>query len=108
MPVGTNGCLSFCVCCCFFVYSSIDYVGIIPLFNEINYWAGAGRRTINTRSTSIFGSFLMMFRHKGKNKNQSTEVRRLLEHLTFYSSQLSDEERVSASLEAKDEFIYIH
>lgn len=70
-PVDTNGCLSFCVFCCFFVYSSIYYVGIVPSFNEMNYWARAQRGSINTRSTSTFGSFLMMFRQKGVNKNHS-------------------------------------
>lgn len=106
-PVDTNGCLSFCVFC-FFVYSSIYHVGIVPSFNEMNYWARAQRGSINTRSTSTFGSFLMMFRQKGVNKNHSTKVCKLLENLTFYSSQLSGEERVSVSLEAGDEIIYIH
>lgn len=81
-PVDTNGCLSFCVCCCFFVYSLICHVMIIPLYNEMNYWARARRGSTNTRSTSTFGSFLMMFRHKGVNKSRSTKVCKLLENLS--------------------------
>lgn len=50
----------------------------------------------------------MMFRHKRVNKDRSTKGGRLLENLTFYSSQLSSEERVSVSLQAGDEIIYIH
>lgn len=92
MPVDTNGCLSFCVCCCFFVYSLIYHVMIIPPYNEMNYWAWARRGSTNTRSTRTFGSFLMMFRQAiGKS-----------------FSQICAKERVSVSLEAADEIIYIH
>lgn len=99
MSVLTNGCLSFCVCCCLFLYSLIYHAGIIPPSNEMNY-----------PLTEAVQELLEVSRCSDKrvNKNRSTKVCTLVENLTFNSSQLYGEERVSASLEAGDKIIYIH
>lgn len=66
----------------FFVYSLICHVMIIPLYNEMNYWARSRRGSTDTRSTSTFGSFLTMFGHKGVNKSRSIKVCKLLENFS--------------------------
>lgn len=106
-PVDTNGCLSFCFYrCSFCLFLNLPCWDYSPPLMRWIIGARAQHGSINTRSTSTFGSVLML-RHKGINKNRSTKVCKLLENLTFYSSELSSEERVLVSLEAADEMIYI-
>lgn len=66
---------------------------------------GLGADPLTHAVQALFWSFLMMFRHKGVNKSRSTKS---LQVIGKSFSQLCAKERVSESLEAGDEIIYIH